>query len=121
VHSAGVLKTLLERRLIRVAGRKQVVGKPFLYRTTREFLVHFGLASLEDLPPLEELEEMLAEGGADGAGGEPDREEEILRLAARLEEAELDGSRDGEAERGDSGVPAGGRGPGGPEASGEAG
>ena len=64
VNSAGVLKTLLERRLVRISGRKQVVGKPFLYRTTREFLMHFGLESLEDLPPLEEFEEAF---GADEA------------------------------------------------------
>lgn len=57
VSSAGVLKTLLERRLVKIAGRKKVVGKPFIYRTTREFLMHFGLESLEDLPPLEEFEE----------------------------------------------------------------
>ena len=43
VSPAGVLKTLLERRLIRITGRKEVVGKPFLYATTREFLMHFGL------------------------------------------------------------------------------
>lgn len=59
VNSSGVLKTLLERRLVKIAGRKAVVGKPFLYRTTREFLMHFGLESLEDLPPLEELEEVF--------------------------------------------------------------
>lgn len=58
VSSAGVLKTLLERRLIRIAGRKAVVGKPFLYATTREFLMHFGLQSLKDLPPLEDFEEL---------------------------------------------------------------
>ena len=57
VSSSGVLKTLLERRLVKIAGRKKVVGTPFLYRTTREFLMHFGLESLEDLPPLEEFEE----------------------------------------------------------------
>lgn len=56
-NSAGVLKTLLERRLIRIAGRKEVVGSPFLYATTRDFLLHFGLPSLSDLPPLEEFEE----------------------------------------------------------------
>ncbi len=54
-NSAGVVRTLLERKLIRMAGRKQVVGKPFLYRTTREFLVHFGLERPEDLPDPEEL------------------------------------------------------------------
>ena len=59
VGSAGVIRTLLERRLIRISGRKKVVGKPFLYRTTREFLMHFGLESMEDLPPLEEFEEVF--------------------------------------------------------------
>jgi segregation and condensation protein B len=57
VNSSGVLKTLLDRRLIRISGRKQVVGKPFIYRTTREFLMHFGLKGIGDLPPLEEFEE----------------------------------------------------------------
>ena len=56
-NSAGVLKTLLERRLIRIAGRKEVVGSPFLYATTRDFLLHFGLRSLSELPPLEDFEE----------------------------------------------------------------
>jgi segregation and condensation protein B len=54
-NSTGVVRTLLERSLIRVAGRKRVVGKPFLYRTTTEFLVHFGLESPDDLPDPEEL------------------------------------------------------------------
>lgn len=61
VSPAGVIKTLLERHLVRIAGRKDVVGKPFLYCTTREFLVHFGLKSLKDLPPLEEFEETFGE------------------------------------------------------------
>lgn len=56
-NSSGVLKTLLERRLIRISGRKEVVGSPFLYATTRDFLLHFGLRSLSELPPLEEFEE----------------------------------------------------------------
>jgi segregation and condensation protein B len=67
VSAVGVLKTLLERRLVRISGRKQVVGKPFLYGTTREFLMHFGLKGLEDLPPLEEFEETFGEGGGLGA------------------------------------------------------
>ncbi len=50
VNSGGVLRTLLDRKLLRVAGRKQVVGKPFLYRTTKEFLIHFGLDGVGDLP-----------------------------------------------------------------------
>ena len=57
VQPSGVLKTLLDRRLIKISGRRQVVGKPFVYRTTREFLMHFGLQTLDDLPPLEEFEE----------------------------------------------------------------
>lgn len=69
VSAAGVLKTLLERRLVRIAGRKEVVGKPFLYGTTKEFLVHFGLNSLKDLPPLEEFEETFGAAGGTGAGG----------------------------------------------------
>ncbi len=67
VSAAGVLKTLLERRLVRIVGRKEVVGKPFLYGTTKEFLVHFGLNSLKDLPPLEEFEETFG-AAASGAG-----------------------------------------------------
>ncbi len=64
VSPAGVVKTLLERRMVRITGRKEVVGKPFLYGTTREFLVHFGLNSLKDLPPLEEFEETFGSGDA---------------------------------------------------------
>jgi segregation and condensation protein B len=61
VNATGVLHTLLERRLIRVAGRKAVVGSPFLYRTTREFLIHFGLNDIGDLPRLEEFGDLIGE------------------------------------------------------------
>ena len=61
VNSTGVIRTLLERRMIRVAGRKNVVGSPFLYRTTREFLVHFGLNDIRDLPKLEEFGDLIGE------------------------------------------------------------
>ena len=54
VKSDGVIKTLLERELIREAGRKDAPGRPILYRTTDEFLRHFGLADLTELPKLEE-------------------------------------------------------------------
>jgi segregation and condensation protein B len=54
-NSSSVVRTLLERKLLRMSGRKKVVGKPFLYRTTREFLVHFGLEKAEDLPDPEDL------------------------------------------------------------------
>ncbi len=58
VQGAGVLKTLLDRKLIAAAGRKNVLGKPIMYKTTREFLVHFGLSSLAELPTLKEFEEL---------------------------------------------------------------
>jgi segregation and condensation protein B len=58
VQGAGVIKTLLDRKLITPAGRKQVVGKPILYRTTKDFLVQFGLKDLAELPTLKEFEEL---------------------------------------------------------------
>jgi segregation and condensation protein B len=58
VQGIGVLKTLLDRKLIAAAGRKQVVGKPILYKTTKEFLVQFGLRDLAELPTLKEFEEL---------------------------------------------------------------
>ncbi|PYQ49347.1 MAG: SMC-Scp complex subunit ScpB [Acidobacteria bacterium] len=65
VNSSAVLHTLLERRLLRVAGRKEVVGSPFLYRTTREFLIHFGLNDIRDLPRLEEFGDLIGEPMSD--------------------------------------------------------
>ena len=58
VQGAGVLKTLLDRKLITTAGRKNVVGKPILYKTTKEFLVQFGLRDLSELPTLREFEDL---------------------------------------------------------------
>ncbi|HEX7251957.1 MAG TPA: SMC-Scp complex subunit ScpB, partial [Thermoanaerobaculia bacterium] len=60
VNSAAVIKTLFEKKLITTAGRKPVVGTPFLYRTTNEFLIRFGLNNLDELPKPEEIEEDLA-------------------------------------------------------------
>src|ERR1039457_3793035 len=58
VQGVGVLKTLLERKMIAAAGRKQVIGKPILYKTTKDFLVQFGLKDLSELPTLKEFEEL---------------------------------------------------------------
>jgi segregation and condensation protein B len=58
VQGASVLKTLLDRKLIGTAGRKQVIGKPILYKTTREFLVQFGLKDVGELPSLKEFQEL---------------------------------------------------------------
>src|ERR1700722_908255 len=58
VQGVGVLKTLLDRKLIAESGRKNVVGKPILYKTTKEFLVQFGLKDVNELPTLKEFEEL---------------------------------------------------------------
>ena len=71
VQGAGVLKTLVERRLIATAGRKAVIGKPILYKTTREFLVQFGLRDLAELPTLKEFQE-LARFDTEPAAVEPE-------------------------------------------------
>ena len=59
VNTSGVLSTLLERHLIKIAGRKNVVGRPFVYATTKEFLIRFGLKDLNDLPKIEDMAEAL--------------------------------------------------------------
>jgi segregation and condensation protein B len=59
VNTSGVLGTLMERKLVKIAGRKPVVGRPFLYATTREFLMRFGLNDLTDLPKVEDMAEIL--------------------------------------------------------------
>jgi segregation and condensation protein B len=58
VNAVSVLKTLLDKKLITTSGRKNVIGRPILYRTTKEFLVHFGLKNLDELPSLEEFEDL---------------------------------------------------------------
>ena len=59
VNTAGVVGTLVDRRLVKIVGRKQVVGRPFMYGTTREFLDRFGLNDLSDLPKVEDMSELL--------------------------------------------------------------
>ena len=79
VNTSGVLSTLLERHLIKIVGRKNVVGRPFLYATTKEFLIRFGLKDLGDLPRIEDMAEAL---GFDPPGGlfEITPREEMLPL-----------------------------------------
>ncbi|MEM1179624.1 MAG: SMC-Scp complex subunit ScpB [Acidobacteriota bacterium] len=90
VSSQGVLKKLLERRLIRVAGRKEVVGKPFLYATTRDFLMHFGLRHLDELPPLEQFEDMWSGDSEAQVDEAPDLEEVAGREAAAARDEDED-------------------------------
>src|SRR6202167_4252015 len=61
VDSGGVIATLLERKLITTAGRKAVIGRPILYKTSKEFLLRFGLKDVQELPSMEEFEKLLAE------------------------------------------------------------
>jgi segregation and condensation protein B len=61
VDSGGVIATLLDRKLITTAGRKAVIGRPILYRTSKEFLLRFGLKDVNELPSMEEFEKLLAE------------------------------------------------------------
>ena len=85
VNTAGVLGTLIERKLVKIAGRKPVVGRPFLYATTREFLMRFGLNDLTDLPKVEELADAL---GFEIAGlGEAGPADQFLPLEAPEEPA----------------------------------
>lgn len=90
VKSGGVIKTLLEKRLIRIVGRKEVVGRPMLYGTTREFLLNFGLKDVGELPRIEEFAEVLGEE-VDVAGLK--RAIEAPRpVEVPLDEAEIDPS-----------------------------
>src|ERR1700720_3238257 len=61
VDSSGVIGTLLDRKLITTSGRKAVIGRPILYKTTKEFLLRFGLKDIQELPSMEEFEKLLAE------------------------------------------------------------
>ena len=122
VRSQGVVKTLLEKRLIRITGRKEVVGRPMLYGTTKQFLLHFGLKDLDELPQIEEFAEVLGEevdvpglkraieapsltevplddaqgslfeGQADGEGGAGEEVSEIPDSDADDEEDDADGA-----------------------------
>jgi segregation and condensation protein B len=84
VQGAGVLKTLLDRKLIATAGRKNVIGKPILYRTSKEFLIQFGLKDLSELPSLKEFEELRRLAISDT---EPPAEGEDVEPAEQAAEA----------------------------------
>ena len=90
VDSSGVMRTLFEANMVRMVGRSEGVGRPMLFGTTREFMVHFGLKSLADLPKPKELEELLAEGARKhrAAAGAEDPGEESRAQATRAQEGE---------------------------------
>lgn len=105
VQGAGVIKTLLDRKLIAAAGRKQVIGKPILYKTTKDFLVQFGLKNLQELPTLKEFQEI-----GSLSGGEPEGpvQANLIELPAPPEADEATSTgpeavgEDGPADRGDA-------------------
>lgn len=102
VESGGVLGSLLSRKLIATAGRKQVIGRPILYKTTKEFLLRFGLKDLSELPSMEEFEKMAAaeieemepEAAAADAAEAPagDLVEEAAENGAAQNRAEFEGN-----------------------------
>ena len=94
VQATGVLHTLLKHKLITTAGRKKVVGKPMMYKTTREFLVQFGLDDLAELPSLKELEEISRAALGDEFAEEADEVEEAQDGAAKDGEAQEDASEE---------------------------
>jgi segregation and condensation protein B len=71
VNVGGVIKTLLEKRLITTAGRKEVIGRPILYRTSKQFLMRFGLSDLDELPSLKEFEQLAQAALGSDAGIAP--------------------------------------------------
>ncbi len=119
VESGGVLGSLLSRKLIATAGRKQVIGRPILYKTTKEFLLRFGLKDLSELPSMEEFEKMASEltdtaaeeeaaqaaVGAPPAGG-PDLDESAQENGdtPAVKEQEATGAAEGEIAAAEEGM-----------------
>jgi segregation and condensation protein B len=99
VNCAGVIKTLLEKRLITTAGRKAAIGRPILYRTSKEFLMRFGLSDVEELPSLKEFEQLAQAALGSDEGIAPIEPEEAApsdsMLAPRADDGE--GSTDNAA------------------------
>jgi segregation and condensation protein B len=93
VDSGGVIATLLDRKLITTAGRKQVIGRPILYKTTKEFLMRFGLKDVNELPSMEEFEKLVAESFQ----GELTSVEDAVRSNSNSQERVSEGTTSAEA------------------------
>ena len=88
VHVGGVIKTLLEKKLITTAGRKEVIGRPILYRTSKQFMMRFGLSDLDELPSLKEFEALAqAALGSDEGIAEVQAEDQAVDAAGNEEKA----------------------------------
>jgi segregation and condensation protein B len=100
VDSGGVIGTLLDRKLITTAGRKQVIGRPILYKTTKEFLMRFGLKDVSELPSMEEFEKLVAESflseliPAENASAETTNASEAVSPAAHSDHNAADENND---------------------------
>jgi segregation and condensation protein B len=109
VNCAGVIKTLLEKRLIVTAGRKEVLGRPILYRTSKEFLMRFGLSDIDELPSLKEFEQLAREALGTDEGIAPVVEESVA--AEALAASPQAGEAQPQAEAGESRAAAAAAGP----------
>jgi segregation and condensation protein B len=93
VHVGGVIKTLLEKRLITTAGRKEVIGRPILYRTSKQFLMRFGLSDLDELPSLKEFEQLAQAALGSDSGVAPAEPETVPARATPVESEQADAIR----------------------------
>lgn len=91
VNADSMVHTLLQRRLIKISGRKDVPGQPFMYRVTKQFLNHFGLRDLSELPKIDEISQALADV-------EMDEDEEPREIPVSAEEAEAEMNREAPSE-----------------------
>lgn len=91
VNTSGVISTLLDKKLITTAGRKEVMGRPILYKTSKEFLMRFGLSDLDELPSLKEFEALAREalGSDEGFASSDLAEEQVAELHPETDTASL--------------------------------
>ncbi len=101
VNCSGVIQTLLDKRLVTTAGRKPVMGRPILYRTTKDFLVRFGLNDVDELPSLKEFEQIAREALGPEAGLELGMETDIEAAPEAAQEASAEGAEEEKDGRGD--------------------
>jgi segregation and condensation protein B len=102
VNVGGVIKTLLEKRLITTAGRKEVIGRPILYRTSKQFLMRFGLSDLEELPSLKEFEQLAQAALGSDAGIAPTEPEGGIAPDTASSSAPSEANPDGSVAAGES-------------------
>src|SRR5579863_8644205 len=104
VNVGGVIKTLLEKRLITTAGRKEVIGRPILYRTSKQFMMRFGLSDLDELPSLKEFEQLAqaALGSDEGIAPIEPESDALGQLASESRITEASQSTEGSAASGES-------------------